>query len=424
MCPDGQLRPLKGQYLHAAGETEALRNRIAYLEGLLAQAQEQGFDLELTQGRTSRTQAESASMNGLSLSRSKQEGQVGRGHEDEALIDEGRDGEDIEDGQLIVGEDPGSSSFFGNAGAHYHLHLNGDGSQRNPSPSLPDLPAEWLDTFPLPCTAPLSVKNLDAAILNYSVDPDHFWAHLFPRAYPPDDIPLTPALNSHELGLIYLVLATGVAMDLSLPPYNETAETLFKLGRMALSIDPSDSILFVQSIHIMSRYLSNSFRGPKATLGFWSCLGMAVRSAQSMGLHRDGRRWKLPAEEIETRRRVFWEIYTEDVLQSMTQARPRLISLATMDCAVPQCASDQHDVDGRLLFHHYKYRLCKILSKVNDVQVSVDPVPYKEILAIHDGLREFEDELPPILRTDHPKNNVHHSLVWHRLTLRLLNMEG
>nr|XP_019009530.1 uncharacterized protein I206_06179 [Kwoniella pini CBS 10737]OCF48311.1 hypothetical protein I206_06179 [Kwoniella pini CBS 10737] len=329
MCPNGQMRPVRGsQYLQVEKEIEILKMRNMQLEKILKEAQRQGFEIHPTTDDLT-----VPADNQVPIDRSTPE-KTNPNWQEIDVVSGSRgpssDG-DIEDGQLIVGEEPGSSSFFGNAGAHYHLHLDGNSSQRI-SPSVrTDLPTGWLDTFPLPAAAPPTVDKLsqllpqkadatkwaviyfeDAAVLNYSVDPEYFWRHIFQRAYPPDiPSPVSKAaLNSHELGLMYLILATGAAMDLSLPPYNEFAERFFTLGRIALAIDPTDSILFVQSIHIMSRYLSNSFRGPKATLGFWSCLGMAVRSAQSMGLHRDGKRWKLPPEEIELRRRVFWEFIT------------------------------------------------------------------------------------------------------------------
>lgn len=63
---------------------------------------------------------------------------------------------------------------------------------------------------------------------------------------------------------------------------------------------------------------------------------------QQLGLHRDGSRWGLPEVDAEPRRRTFWEVrysswllgfgprtlpdwqtYTEDVLQCVTQGRPR-----------------------------------------------------------------------------------------------------
>lgn len=32
-----------------------------------------------------------------------------------------------------------------------------------------------------------------------------------------------------------------------------------------------------------------------------------------MGLHRDGHVWKLNPEEVEQRRRIFWDVYITDV---------------------------------------------------------------------------------------------------------------
>lgn len=45
----------------------------------------------------------------------------------------------------------------------------------------------------------------------------------------------------------------------------------------------------------------------------WIASGIAIRIAQSLGLHRDGTLMKLPVLATEVRRRLFWELRTLDV---------------------------------------------------------------------------------------------------------------
>lgn len=41
---------------------------------------------------------------------------------------------------------------------------------------------------------------------------------------------------------------------------------------------------------------------------FWPVYGLAIRAAQSMGLHRDPALWGLDEKEVERRRTTFWEV--------------------------------------------------------------------------------------------------------------------
>ena len=79
----------------------------------------------------------------------------------------------------------------------------------------------------------------------------------------------------------------------------------------------------VQALHLMVNFLMHS---EKATVGgesSWPLLRLAVAASQSIGLHRDGANWNLRPEEVEERRRVFWEINAYDIQQSISLGRPR-----------------------------------------------------------------------------------------------------
>jgi hypothetical protein len=48
----------------------------------------------------------------------------------------------------------------------------------------------------------------------------------------------------------------------------------------------------------------------------WTLTGLAIRLAQSLGLHRDGEVFNLPPFNVEMRRRLWWQVVTLDVRSS------------------------------------------------------------------------------------------------------------
>ncbi|ORY30196.1 fungal-specific transcription factor domain-domain-containing protein [Naematelia encephala] len=326
-------------------------------------------------------------------------------------------------GQLTLGDGPGASRYFGGAGAAY---LVGDDNAELPQvqstkPLIGDPLNNAEDIFPIFEGSPNPAYNLetvrsylptlaeaqrltriyfeDASFINHILERDSFDDEFLQHVYQPGG-----RIDNHRLAVVFLVLAIGVQMDLNLPPYDSLGENYFRLARTSLSFDTSSSVAFVQAVHLMSRYHVNSRGGVMSSSGFWSILGFAVRCSQQLGLHRDGKKWGLEMPETELRRRIFWEIHTEDILQSMTQGRPRLVLTEhTYDVELPTLRSP---ADPSLLFHHYKYRLAKLLTRVNDLQISVMRPAYKDILRVDQALRQFELELPDSLRFDESRLGV------------------
>ncbi|WVQ81831.1 hypothetical protein IAT38_003958 [Cryptococcus sp. DSM 104549] len=430
LCPGGRLQPVRGQTAQITQDMTQLRERVAWLEEALLRAERQGFRAT---GSPAPEREETDNLSSL-------------GHDETEDLFEG----DFAQGQLVVGAEPGSSTFVGNGGAHYGLMSERHSPQRGhyPLPELSVIRAGMSDSFPFqsPVTGEGALEILqgclpdrdhalkwassyfeNGAVLEHTVEQSAFFTNYFERLYPVSGNP--PQMNNHDLAVVFLVLANGAAADLELPPGNDTAERFYLLGRSSLALNPSDSIPLIQSIQLMSRYLSNTFKGPRSALQFWSTLGMAI------GLHRDGMKWRLDRDEIDMRRRVFWEIYTEDVLQSMTQARPRLINEASIDCDLPSfsLSSNGQERSRRLCkssqcatpAYTPQYLLVRILAKVNDVQVHVKSYPYRELLKVHNALKQFEKDLPSELVVGGPITaDTHPSVQWQRLTLRSLNIEG
>jgi hypothetical protein len=119
-----------------------------------------------------------------------------------------------------------------------------------------------------------------------------------------------------------MVFALGTFFDISLPIYSVIgrANEFYEVALTALKAEVNeygafklDTIPAVQTLHLMTLYLLST-KGETGGEPAWQLLGMAMRSIQAQGCHRDGSRWGLPLRESEERRRVFWETHIYDRL--------------------------------------------------------------------------------------------------------------
>ncbi|KAL2842560.1 fungal-specific transcription factor domain-containing protein [Aspergillus pseudoustus] len=93
--------------------------------------------------------------------------------------------------------------------------------------------------------------------------------------------------------------------------------------------------------------------------------GSMMRIAQSLGLHRHARRFRMTAGEIELRKRLWWWVYTFDRVTAIVHGLPPLISDADVDNELPtDCQLDdftavdlRHPFPGQTtpvsFFNHY-----------------------------------------------------------------------
>ncbi|KAL2819294.1 fungal-specific transcription factor domain-containing protein [Aspergillus cavernicola] len=74
--------------------------------------------------------------------------------------------------------------------------------------------------------------------------------------------------------------------------------------------------------------------------------GVMVRIAQSLGLHRHARRFRMTVAEIELRKRIWWWIYIFDRITAIMHGLPPLISDADVDNDMPSdCRLDDLNVE-------------------------------------------------------------------------------
>ncbi|PWN52101.1 hypothetical protein IE53DRAFT_378431 [Violaceomyces palustris] len=189
-------------------------------------------------------------------------------------------------------------------------------------------------------------------------------------------------------------------------------------------------------------YLSRFFIVQRKAKQGWSTLGSAIRAAQAIGLHRDGRRLGLDGVATEKRRRAWSLVYYADKTTSMLLGRPQAIHESCCDTlppsavelpAKPLAGSSRltgTNSPGVYIFVRLRHELARITGKVIDHFQNVStPRRYTNVLAIDAELENFRRALPSIYRLEVETGNSQERdrfdalcpwLPFHRF---LLNME-
>ncbi|KAI0959822.1 hypothetical protein AcW1_004536 [Taiwanofungus camphoratus] len=100
----------------------------------------------------------------------------------------------------------------------------------------------------------------------------------------------------------------------------------------------STQIEHVQCFLLMSSFLCSVNCLPQA----WLLVGQAVRTAQDIGLHRSPRRLLVHPIEKETRRKVWWGVYTLDRMLALALGRPLAIEDSDCDVELPVDVDDEN----------------------------------------------------------------------------------
>ncbi|KAK9853007.1 uncharacterized protein MYU51_007555 [Penicillium brevicompactum] len=149
---------------------------------------------------------------------------------------------------------------------------------------------------------------------------------------------LLMALNIHE----------SFATHLAQSP-EQTSGCLERLTVAHGLIDKVVSQGSLRSLQALSLFaLFSQLSGHCLTLTYLN--GIMVRLAQSLGLHRHARRFKMGVGEIELRKRLWWSVYVLDRLTSILHGIPPLINDVDVDNDLPiDC--HLHDLEASELSH-------------------------------------------------------------------------
>ncbi|KAF8638366.1 hypothetical protein AX16_010513 [Volvariella volvacea WC 439] len=254
--------------------------------------------------------------------------------------------------------------------------------------------------------------------------------------------PLKPKPTAHDLALLFAVFCCASALDVegetsapasffsSSTSTNTHAHTnaqngaakagdsarrsahWYTLAKATLGMEPilerAPVVATVQTLALMSVYEGLSEGqvvggGPEEAEGGggrggctergWVLVGLACKLAQSLGLHRDSARWKLPPAEVQKRRSLFWELYVMDGWQSLATGRLPTFSLPFVDCELPADTEQTLGVDGSVQhsLHHWKASFGhECISQVVQGTLTSRAPKYSLVLELDRKIRETE----------------------------------
>lgn len=173
------------------------------------------------------------------------------------------------------------------------------------------------------------------------VDPIHHYMPIpclrqwYNRCWSAEQLP-----QAHEVALVFAILALGDLASQNLHSWFLMSASLHLLWVSNSLARPTTDAICVMCY--FAAYLN--YEGRLGEL--WPVLGMSVRMAQSMGLHRDPSIVSdLPVAEAELRRRLFWTIAATETISSTEFGRPN--GLGFFDCNLPKNISDSELLEGQ-----------------------------------------------------------------------------
>ncbi|KAG8214728.1 Choline/Carnitine o-acyltransferase-domain-containing protein [Butyriboletus roseoflavus] len=235
------------------------------------------------------------------------------------------------------------------------------------------------------------------ALWQYNLDPSETWLpNLVHHVY------TTPVqdLCFRRLSLLFIMMSIGLLVDLNQQNESPRADLYHRLARASLcemNLMDEPNLDLIQTLFYMIWYLLIFSDKSQAVAYAWSIMGLAVKLAQSLGLHRDGNRWKVIPEESQRRRMLFWELLNLDARLALSLGRPPSICLDHVDCRRPSYAApEMYIVPGAQSYHEWKHGFfLNCLTPVLTTAISAQPQPYQRILDVDRIIRNFS--IPPTL---------------------------
>lgn len=217
-----------------------------------------------------------------------------------------------------------------------------------------------------------------------------------------DTVACVQDLHPHRLAALFAVFALA---EIFTTARSHRGILFFNTSSALLTVNPHNFLCqptlgAVEALHTMVSFLFclGDRDGAKAA---WPLLGLCLRTAQSMGLHKDASKWGMAIVDAQERSRVFWETLTYDLLQSLNFGRPYSMPLHFVQCPTPDQLSSIPPTSSDV-FHSLKYDLGLLFGKVADLLAPSELPAYHEILRLDGELKAREAKAPAWLRLNSP----------------------
>ncbi|KAJ3852778.1 hypothetical protein EV368DRAFT_40339 [Lentinula lateritia] len=222
-----------------------------------------------------------------------------------------------------------------------------------------------------------------------------FKTTIFEPYYEPDEGTLfEDPLVSHNLAILFLVIALGALLDLEGQAHSQEAKWYYQLGKAALALEPvldSSSLSTIQALILLAYYmLLDDIHDLR-----WSIMGLTSKLTQTVNI--DGTHWNLPPEETYRRRCLFWEVYSYDILQSLTYGRPPHMALSFVDTKKPFETTRDANGDVEMTCDAWKHKFfSECLGVIWNKAFGAHPLSYDMLKHLDQQMRAYY--VPPSLR--------------------------
>ncbi|KAH8589154.1 C6 transcription factor [Bisporella sp. PMI_857] len=199
------------------------------------------------------------------------------------------------------------------------------------------------------------------------------------------------------------------------------------------SVFETGNLALVQALLLLSNYTQKRNRPNTG----WNYLGLAVRTAVSLGLHKEFSHWDITPLQREMRRRVWWGVFIFDSGASITFGRPVLLpnsgimdasevlnihekSLTRISLAPPDETDAPTVYTGLIAQSQFHVQTNRLYHRL----ISCPKPSIQEILGLQKTIDEWEDLLPSYFQPNSFAIQSHQAYVFarYRLSWRSWNL--
>jgi transcriptional regulatory protein GAL4 len=345
---------------------------------------------------------------------------------------------DLTDGMAALSIKPEGTGYFGASSSVVPLRalykhgfdLNFPDQTRHLGPEGVPLKSQLLNSAP---SGLVEQTFMDAFFLNYHtsypfIHEGTFRAQFYKQA---------PHHNNQVWQiLLNTVLALGAwsigddSSDIDITFYQEARGHLQRV-----SVFETGNLTLVQALLLLSNYAQ---KRNKPNTG-WNFLGLAVRMAMSLGLHKEFPGWKISLLQREIRRRLWWGVYIFDSGAAKTFGRPILLPEDSVmdskqvlnihdDALTATTTTLPPEVNGPTIYSgmiaQAKFHL--LTNSVYQRLISTPSLTPEETLSLQKPMEEWYNNLPDYFKTPPPTSEsdpfalVRNRLMWRDWNLRIL----
>ncbi|KAI5860150.1 fungal-specific transcription factor domain-containing protein [Durotheca rogersii] len=241
------------------------------------------------------------------------------------------------------------------------------------------------------------------------------WAPLFPVLHKPTFLRLYEEFvsdsekvkNNHKLAQLYLVFSIA-SLSSDLPDTEQIAacEAQWQMALEAVIMD--NTMLTLQCLVLALMYCT--IRADYKRLQHYK--GIAVGLSHKLGLHQSQKRFSFGALTIETRKKVFWTLYTLDCFSAAILGLPKLLKDDDIHAEYPSDTDDEYVTEkgfqptlpgeytrlsSALALFRVSRILAEVLEKIYPAATSYE-LTLQQIAALDAELTDWYDNLPTHLR--------------------------